>query len=340
MKALVYHGPEDLRYEEVPVPRYSDDEVLVKIMAVGICGSDVHGYLGKTGRRTPPMIMGHEMSGIIVEKGKNVKNFEVGDRVAVFPYVTCNQCSYCQNGLFNCCENKKFFGVFSNSGGMAEYLNVPEALLLKMPDGVSYEIAAMIEPLSVSYSGVKKGDINKEKNVVIIGAGPIGLMCLMISKKLNPKSITVIDLSQNRLELARKLGANNVINPNFEDASEKVKSLFGDEGAHVVIEAVGIEPTIRQAVSIAAAKGKVVLIGMSQKMVNMDVFEIICKEIDVIGSFLYTIEEYKEILNNLAEYEESLKECISLKADLSEGVKIFRELAESSDKIIKAILTS
>lgn len=340
MKALVLKEINQIRYEEYPKPEYSGNEVLVNIKAVGICGSDVAGFLGKTGRRLPPMIMGHEMSGVIVEKGSEVKKFNVGDSVAIFPYSSCGLCKSCKNGLAVCCEAKKFFGTFSIDGGMAEYLKVPEELLIKLPEEVSFEVGAFAEPLSVAYGAVKKVDINADSVVAIIGAGTIGQMVLALVKSKNPKKIIMTDVSDHRLQISKELGADVVVNAKCDDIEKAVKDASGGELPDIVFEAVGIEASVRQAVDISAFGSDIVLIGMEQKVISIDVFKLISKECRLYGSFQYSFEDFKHMVETLGGLKERIGRLINLEADMRDGEEVFNRLAKGDDRVIKAVLVN
>jgi threonine dehydrogenase-like Zn-dependent dehydrogenase len=337
MKALVFHGDHDLRFEEVPIPEIGDQDVLVRVKAVGICGSDVHGFEGKTGRRTPPMIMGHESSGLVEKTGRSVRNVKPGDRVVLFPYTTCGHCSYCEKGVINQCPDKKFLGVFSINGAMAEYVCVRSDLLYPLPGGVDYIHGALIEPLSVSARAVKKAFIQPEHSVTIIGAGTIGLACLILAKKRNPGKVVMVDLIDSRLRMARDLGADLTFKADENPQDFIHQQLAG--GADIVIEAVGIEKTVRQSIQWVSRGGRIVIVGLSQKLMSLDMHEIVNKEVKIEGSFLYDRKEYEEILKDLNTLKPSLDRMVSLTAPLSEGVGLFRRLAEMDASLLKVVLT-
>lgn len=338
MKALVFHGDNDLRFEEVAIPEMADHETLVKVKAVGICGSDVHGYLGKTGRRTPPMIMGHEFSGVVEKTGKAVTNVRAGDRVVVFPYSTCGRCPYCGREAVNQCPDKKFFGVFTVNGAMAQYLSVRSDLLFPLPGSTEFVHGALVEPLSVAARGVAKADIHPEDTVTIIGAGTIGLMSLILARMKRPKSTVMVDIIDGRLHLARELGADLTFNSQQDDPvgfiSQQLKG-----GTDIVIEAVGIEKTVQQSIQWAVRGGRVVIVGLSQRMMSLDMHEIVNKEVKIEGSFLYDRREYREILKQLPALTPSLNRIVSLTAPLSEGVEMFKRLAKMEDNLLKVVLT-
>jgi 2-desacetyl-2-hydroxyethyl bacteriochlorophyllide A dehydrogenase len=338
MKALVFHGDHDLRFEEVPIPGMGEDEVLVKVKAVGICGSDVHGYLGKTGRRTPPMIMGHEFSGVVEKIGADVTNVKPGDQVVVFPYTTCGHCSSCQTGVVNQCPNKKFFGVFTGNGAMAQYVSARSDLLFPLPGGTHFIHGALAEPLSVAARAVSKAEIHPESTVTIVGAGTIGLMCLILARVRKPAYTVVVDIMDSRLSLARELGADFTFNPKSGDPVRFIQEKLGG-GTGVVIEAVGIDKTVQQSIQWVARGGKVVIVGLSQKMMALDMHEIVNKEVRIEGSFLYDRREFQNILKQLPALKPSLDQMVSLTAPLSEGVELFKRLAGMDETLLKVVLT-
>jgi threonine dehydrogenase-like Zn-dependent dehydrogenase len=338
MKALVFHGDRDLRYEEVPDPQISEHEVLVKVKAVGICGSDIHGYEGKTGRRTPPMIMGHEFSGIVEKTGKAVTHVKAGDRVVVFPYMTCGKCLYCRREEVNQCPDKKFFGVFAVNGAMAQYINARSDMLFPLPDPCGYVHGALVEPMSVAARGVAKAGIGPESTVTIVGAGTIGLASLILAKMKKPKYVVMVDIIESRLRLARELGADFTFNPTRDDPIRFISNQLKG-GTSVVIEAVGIEKTVQQSIQWATGAGKVVIVGLSQKMMSLDMHEIVNKEVKMEGSFLYDRREFQEILKQLPALTPSLDKMVSLTAPLAEGGALFKRLAKTEDNLLKVVLT-
>jgi 2-desacetyl-2-hydroxyethyl bacteriochlorophyllide A dehydrogenase len=339
MQALVYHGPEDLRCEQIDAPTPGPGEVLIKIKAVGICGSDVHGYLGITGRRTPPMVMGHEFSGVVQELGAGVTELKIGDRVAPYPVIFCGECEFCREGKTHICLHKKPLGVLEYNGAMTEYVCLPAKLAFKLSDNVSYEVGSMVEPLAVAYHGINTGGDISGKNVLIIGAGTIGLLALAIVKMRNPAKVLVSDLSDDRLKIAREMGADVTINPAKDNFNSIIKNETDGMGVDIAFEAVGASPTVKQAMSSLEFGGKAVWIGNSAKMIEINMQEIVTRELKVFGSFLYTFEEFGEVVTMLASGKLNVAPIISLTAPLGEGVELFRRLAKEPGSLIKVILT-
>ncbi|MDK2799586.1 MAG: (R,R)-butanediol dehydrogenase / meso-butanediol dehydrogenase / diacetyl reductase [Clostridiales bacterium] len=339
MKALVYHGPEYLKWEDIEDVSPGKDEVLIKVKAVGICGSDVHGYLGITGRRIPPMVMGHEFSGIIEEVGEGVTTLKPGDRVAPYPVVFCGECDFCKQGKPHMCRYKKALGVLECNGAMAEYVCIPAKVVFKLADNVSYNVGSMIEPMAVAYRGVNTaGDISG-KNVMIVGAGTIGLLVLAVVKMRNPAKVFVSDLSDNRLSVAKEMGADFVINPSKENINDIIKNETNGAGIDIALEAVGATPTVQQAMASLKIGGTAVWIGNSAKMININMQEIVTRELKVFGSFLYTFQEFGEIVDLLSSGKLNVEPMISLTAPMEQGVELFKRLAKDPGPLIKVILT-
>jgi 2-desacetyl-2-hydroxyethyl bacteriochlorophyllide A dehydrogenase len=339
MRALVFHGIRELRYEEVATPKWAATEVLVRVKAVGICGSDVHGYLGTTGRRIPPMIMGHEFAGVVEAIGADATGVGIGDRVAVFPYVTCGLCSSCREGRVNACPDKRMFGTFSTNGGMAQFVSVPATVLFPLPEDASFVHGALGEPLSVAARTVGKAAVAPGASVTIIGAGPIGLMCLILAKARGAKRIGVIDISEERLALARELGAAWVSNPQTKNSTDVLSIHLDERGADTVIEAVGIEATVSLAIQLVARGGKLVIVGMLEKRMPVDMHEIVSKEIRIEGSFLYGRQEFQGVLGQIESLRPQLDKIVSHTAPLSQGAEFFARLAAGEANACKVVLT-
>jgi L-iditol 2-dehydrogenase len=339
MKALVYHGPEDLRWEDIDDVRPGKNEVLIKIKAVGICGSDVHGFLGITGRRIPPMVMGHEFSGVIQEVGEGVATLRVGDRVAPYPVIFCGECEFCKQGKTHICLNKRSLGVLDCNGAMAEYICVPAKLIFKLADNVSYNAGSMIEPMAVAYRGVNTAGELNGKNVLIVGAGTIGLLVLVIVKMRNPAKVFVSDLSDSRLSVAKAMGADFVINPSKDNISDIIKAETGGLGADFAFEAVGATSTVQQAMASLKIGGTAVWIGNSARMVNINMQEIVTRELKVFGTFIYTFQEFGEVVDLLSSGKLNVEPMISLTAPMEKGVELFKQLAKDPGPLIKVILT-
>ncbi len=338
MKALVYHGPKDLRLEEVEGVFPKEHEVKIKVKAIGICGSDVHGYAGLTGRRLPPMIMGHEFSGEIVEVGQAVTDFKVGDRVAPYPVEICGECEFCRRDMTHICLNKRAYGVLDCNGAMAEYICVPGNIVFKLSDCVDYSTGAMVEPMAVALRGVDNAGDLQGKNVLILGAGTIGLFTLAHVKTRNPAKIFVSDLSDTRLAVAKQMGADVVLRSDKLDVVQAVRDATDGLGVDVSIECVGITPTTKQAVSSLKLGGTTVWVGNSQKLIEADMQEIVTHELTVRGSFLYTLKQFERCVEILGQGQVDISPIISREIKLEEAPEMFRTLYENPGDLIKVVI--
>lgn len=338
MKALRYLKPNQLAIMEIEKPKPQKHEVLLKVQACGICGSDVHGFVGLTGRRIPPMTMGHEFSACVEELGAGARKFKIGDRVIVQPINYCGECINCKNGLTNMCRDKKFFGVLSEDGAMAEYVVVPEKLLYRLHDGCSYEVGALSEPYAVAYGAVKKVDSFKNKNILIIGAGAIGLCILQLVKLKNPGQIIISDLSDTRLAVAREFGADRTINPKKEGYLSVISEITDGTMVDIAIEAVGVQATANQSIKALKTGGTAVWVGMSQKEMEINMQDIVCSARQIIGTFNYTHAEFGEVVDIISSGELNAWKLISKVVSLEDAPQAFADLHEKPDQLIKIMI--
>lgn len=338
MKALKYLGPGQLEIREEEIPKLRQGEVLLRVRACGICGSDVHGYLGLTGRRIPPMTMGHEFTAEVVDTKEHTQGVKKGDRVVVQPINFCGKCENCQKGLTNMCLNKKFFGVLTENGAMAEYIAVPQKLLYPLPSHVTFETGALAEPYAVAYGAVKKAGSLEGHNVLIIGAGTIGLCILQLVKLKNPARIIVSDLSDTRLAAAKDFGADEVLNPGKTDYMEALSEFTGGKMIDTSIEAVGVEAAANQSVKCLKTGGQSVWVGMSQKEMQINMQDIVCFARRVTGSFNYTHEEFGEVVSLLGQGKLQAHKLISRTIPLEEVKSAMDALHTTPDEFIKIMI--
>lgn len=345
MKALRFLKPETLEVQQVAKPEPGQGEVLLRVRGCGICGSDVHGWLGKTGRRLWPMTMGHEFAAEVVELGPGAKQFKPGDGVIVQPINFCGECVNCQKGLTMLCLNKRFFGVLDVDGAMAEYVAAPEKLLYPLParlaameGSAGYHTGAMAEPYAVAYGAVKKAGDLSGKDVLIVGAGMIGLCILQLVKLKKPAQIIVSDLSDVRLERARRLGAAHTVNSRHEDVYESISKYTDGRMIDTSFEAVGVEPTANQSIKALKIAGTAVWVGMSQREMTINMQDIVCSARSVLGSFNYTHAEFGEVVDILGSGQLETGELLSEVVSLEDAPDAFRRLHEFPDDLLKIVI--
>lgn len=338
MKALRYLGSRKLEVQELPVPEPAKGEVLIKVMACGICGSDVHGYLGLTGRRIQPMTMGHEFCGEVAKLGTSTNKFKVGDKVIVQPIHFCSECVNCKRGLTMLCLNKRFFGVLTVDGAMAEYVSVPEKLLYRLPENTAPYIGALVEPYAVAYGSVLKAGGIEGKTILIIGAGTIGACVLQLIKLRKPGKLIVSDLSDSKLNTALELGADAVINPAKQNFLETISNLTDGAMIDTSIECVGVQSSANQSIQCLKVGGTSVWVGMSQKEMTINMQDIVCSARRVLGSFNYTHKEFGQVAEIVTSGKLATDKLISKIVSLEEAVNIFPEIHEHPDDYLKVII--
>ena len=341
MKALLYTKPYTLEFTDFEEPQVGDDEVLVRVKACGICGSDVHGYTGKTGRRIPPLIMGHEAAGIVEGFGKNVKHFERGDRVCFDSTVYCNKCEPCKKGWYNRCEKREVLGVsipeFKRHGAFAEYVAVPAWIVSKIPDNLSFTHAALLEPASIGAHAANRVPISGDDTAVVVGAGTIGLFILQAAKLRGAKKVIACDINDFRLDIARKLGGDELVNPAKADLKETVNRLTDNKGADVSFEAVGYAETFGNAVSVTKIGGYVVAIGNLQKTAEFNLQELVARELTFTGSYASS-GEFRDCIGLVASGKINVEPLISDVLPMEEGPSAFERLLKAEEDLLKIVL--
>ena len=342
MKALLLTAPSQLELTDYPDPVPGSDDVLLRIRACGICGSDIHGWDGSTGRRRPPLIMGHEASGEVVAVGPNVKRWKAGDRVTFDSTISCGQCDYCRNGQVNLCENRRVVGVapveYRQHGAFAELLTVPERILYALPDSLSFKQAAMIEPVSIAIHAVQRTRIAPTDTAVVVGAGMIGLFVIQALRWAGAKQIIAVDLAENRLSLARELGATHTLKSDVCDVPAEVVKLTNGRGADIAFEVVGIGPTLNLAIATLRRGGSAVLVGNLAPKADFPLQAVVTRELTLFGS-CSSAGEYPLCLDLISRGIIRVEPMISAVAPLSDGAEWFQKLsAKDGAKYMKVIL--
>jgi L-iditol 2-dehydrogenase len=341
MKALVLEEYNKLVYKDVPDPVILANEVLVRVKACGICGSDIHGFDGSTGRRIPPMIMGHEASGIIVETGNEVKLWKKGDRVTFDSTVYPLDDWFTLNGMYNLSDNREVLGVspgtYKRDGAFAEYIAIPQHILYKIPENVTFEQAAMVEAVAVALHSIGISEIKTGDKCVVVGVGMIGIFILKLLKISGASSIIAIDYSPKRLELAEISGADFSFLSSEEKLVEKIVALTKNRGADISFEAVGKSESVNIALDVIRKGGKAVLVGNTSAVIDFPLQKVVTRELKVLGSCAIR-GEYEVILNLLESGKIKVDDQISVVAPLSEGAVWFNKLYRKEEALNKIIL--
>jgi len=330
-----------LEIQDSPIPKFGKDEVLIRVKACGICGSDVHGYDGSSGRRIPPLIMGHEAAGLIEKCGSAVKGFNKGDRVTFDSTVYCGQCSYCDNGQVNLCDNRMVLGVscddYRRNGAFAEFVTVPAHILYKLPDTFPFEHAAMIEAVSVAVHAVGRISFNRGDTSLVVGAGMIGLLLIQAIRAAGCREIIAVDIDNDRLKLAQELGATQVVNSNKEDALDFILNETEGQGVDKSFEVVGSTPTIEIAVHSVRKGGSVVMVGNLAPKVELPLQSVVTREISLFGTCA-SAGEYPKCIELMINGAIQVDPLISAKAPIDEGPEWFDRLYKREPSLMKVIL--
>jgi len=341
MKALVLEKYNKLVYKDMPDPRGGPHDVLVRVKAVGICGSDVHGMDGSTGRRIPPLIMGHEAAGVIAEVGSKVEKYHPGQRVTFDSTVYCGTCFFCRRGDINLCDHRRVLGVscddYRQHGAFAEYVAVPEHILYPLPEKISFEQSAMVEPCSVAFHAVAITTRALNDNAVVVGAGIIGLLTIQTLRASGCGKIFAVDIEPSRLDLARRLGADVGLNPAETDVVADIKKMTGNRGAEVAFDAVGINASLQTALNSLRKGGALTLIGNLNPQVDLALQTVVTGEINVQGSCA-SRGDYPACLDMIARDAINVDALISASAPLADGVQWFKRLYEKEKGLIKVVL--
>ena len=341
MKALVLEEYNKLEYKDMPIPEYKSNEVLVRVRACGICGSDVHGMDGSSGRRIPPLIMGHEASGVIEEIGNNVSKFKVGDRVTFDSTEYRLDDWYTLQGKYNLSDNRKVLGVspkeYRRHGAFAEYVVIPEHILYKLPDQVSFEQAAMVEPVAVSTHAINLTPIKMRDSVLVVGTGMIGLFLVQVLKISNAGRIIAVDLDDQKLLMASRFGSDLTINAKDPKLHEKILNETGGRGVDVAFEAVGIDATINTTIENVRKGGIVTIVGNLSASVNFPLQSVVTREIRVQGSCAI-VGDYPQVLDMMEKGLVDVDSLLSVVAPLKEGAEWFKKLYDKEPGLNKVVL--
>jgi L-iditol 2-dehydrogenase len=342
MKALVLEEYMRFVYKDVPDPQPGAGEVLVQVKACGICGSDIHGMDGSTGRRIPPSIMGHEASGVITQIGTGVADWQIGDRVTFDSTISCGQCYYCRRGLINLCDNRRVMGVscadYSQDGAFAEYVILPQHILYRLPETLSFEKAAMIEPISIAFHAVNRVPLSINDSVIVVGVGMIGVLLVQALRLAGCGQIMAVDIDQDRLDLACKLGADVGLRSDQLDIPKEVARLTNQRGADAGFEAVGIRQTVNTAIACLRKGGNLGLVGNISREVDFPLQFAVTRELSIYSSCA-SAGEYPACLDMLARQAVDVVPLISAVAPLSQGNAWFQRLYAHEPNLLKVILT-
>lgn len=337
MLQQVMTAPGEIAFREVPVPQPQAGQVLVKIMKIGVCGSDIHVYHGEHPFTKYPVTQGHEVSGKIAALGEGVTGFAVGQKVTIEPQVVCGKCWPCTHGKYNLCEELKVMG-FQTTGAASEYFAVDAAKVTKLPQAMSYSEGAMIEPLAVTVHAVRRaGDVRGQK-VAVLGAGPIGILLAQSAKALGAAAVLITDISTPRLALAKACGADFAVNTQERDFGAALAEAFGPDKADVIYDCAGNDTTMGQAIRCARKGSTIILVAVYAGLAHVDLAVLNDHELDLNTSMMYRHEDYAEAIRLVEEGRVRLKPLMSRRFPFREYLAAYRSIDADRENTMKVLI--
>jgi L-iditol 2-dehydrogenase len=341
MRALLMKKYMEMELADMPRPETGADDVLVQVKACGICGSDVHGLDGSTGRRLPPIVMGHEAAGVIAEAGANVKDLREGDRVTFDSTISCGACFFCRRGEINMCDNRQVLGVscadYRRHGAFAEYVAVPQHIVYKLPDSLSFEKAAMIEAVSVAVHAANLTPVKLGDTAVVVGSGMIGLLAIQALRLAGCACVIAVDVDDAKLKVASQLGADHCANPSNVDVPAFTRERTNGRGADIALEVVGATQPLQTALASLRKAGSMTLVGNVSPEVALPLQSVVTRQIRLMGSCASS-GEYPACISLLARGAIRVEPMISSVAPLEEGPLWFQRLYHKEPNLMKVIL--
>ncbi|WP_040984451.1 zinc-dependent alcohol dehydrogenase [Oceanobacillus jeddahense] len=337
MKVLSWNGPKKMEIEEKQIPELKQNEVLIKVEAVGLCGSEIEGFLGHNSLRVPPLVMGHEFSGHIADIGKSVTGVTKGTKVVVNPLLICGTCKQCRRGNETQCENRQIIGIH-RSGAFAEYVAVPASAIVEVPEKLDSFAASLAEPLACTFRAVRRAmAAHTVPNILVYGAGAIGLLSSFVAKELGANKIIVADINEDRLQTLQEVGIENTLNNSKDDFEAKLEEIVGYKGIDVVIDAVGFQATRTQSAKVVNPGGMIMNVGLGIDETVVPINHYIRSEITILGSFCYSRQDFQDAVQLLVEEKVTPKGWTEVRT-LEDGQQSFMDLVNGEVKNSKIFL--
>lgn len=330
-------APGKIEFRDVPVPKVKEGQVLVKIKRIGICGSDIHVYHGKHPYTSYPVVQGHEVSGEIVKLIDGGSNFKEGDKVTIQPQIVCGRCYSCKHGQNHICDNLKVMG-FQATGMASEYFAVDLKKVLKLPENISYDHGALVEPLAVAVHALKRGGDIKRRKILVLGAGPIGNLVAQAANGMGAQSVMITEISDYRLNIARECGINYCLNSKTQDIGEELINTFGKDKADLILECVGINTTTEQAIANARKGTDIIVVGVFAEKATVDLGLVQDRELRLIGTLMYQEEDYRKAIELIEESKVKLDPIITEHFPFEDYLEAYKYIEEKKDKIMKVMI--
>lgn len=337
MRQIIMTSPGKIEFREVQMPEPGADQVLLRMKRIGVCGSDIHVYHGKHPYTSYPVVQGHEASGEIVKLGPGVEGLSLGQKATFMPQVTCGTCYPCTHGQYHICDNLKVMG-FQTTGAASDYFAIPARNVIALPEGVDYDMGAMVEPIAVAVHAVRRLGPVEGRKILVLGAGPIGNLVAQTAKGFGASRVMITDVSDFRLSIASRCGIDRCVNSLKEDLSEAILEFFGSEKADGILECVGMEPTMDQAIRNARKGTDIVVVGVFGEKGKVDLGLVQDRELRLIGTLMYQETDYIGALKLLAEKKIHLDSLISRHFPASEYLEAYEFIERERDKSMKIMI--
>lgn len=338
MRQAVMTKPAEIELRDVPVPAPKDNEILIQVKRIGVCDSDIHVYHGRHPYTSYPVVQGHEVSGVVTKVGRHVKGFRTGEKVTFLPQVTCGACYPCTHGMVNICTSLKVMG-FQTSGAAQDFFAVPESLAVHLDDSVSFELGAMVEPLAVAVHALSRAGEIAGKRLVVLGAGTIGNLVGQTAKGLGAAEVMIADLSDYRLELAKKCSIDCAINTKKESLADAINAHYGEAKADAILECIGAEETMSLAVENARKGSAIVVVGVFGKKPQVDLGLVQDRELSLHGTLMYQRRDYETAIRLLREKKVDCERLITNRFRLEEYLKAYSYIDNAKDRAMKVMIT-
>ena len=336
MLQAVMTAPGKIEFQEVAKPVCKADQVLIRVKNIGVCGSDIHVYHGLHPYTSYPVVQGHEVSGIISEVGELVQGFSEGDQVVFMPQVTCGTCYPCRHGMYHICDSLKVMG-FQTGGAAQEIIAIDAEKVLKVPDHVPPDQAALVEPIAVAVHALSRGGVITDKNVLVLGAGTIGNLAGQVAKALGARAVMITDISEYKREQARQSGLDFIVDP-AEDLKKTILDHFGPDCADLILECVGVQDTITQAVSNARKGSTIVVVGVFGEKPRVDLGLVQDRELSLVGTLMYQRRDYEKAIELVSKGQLALEKMISRHYAFLQYMDAYRDIDLAQGNIMKVMI--
>ncbi len=337
MKQAVMTAPGEIQFRDVTKPAPNDNEVLMDVKRIGVCGSDIHVFHGLHPYTSYPVVQGHEVGGLVADVGKNVTGLKPGDKITFMPQVTCGTCYPCTHGMYHICESLKVMG-FQTGGAAQEYFALPADNVLKLPDSLSLDEAALIEPISVAVHAIRRGGGADGKKVLVLGAGTIGNLTAQVAKASGARAVMITDISPYKVDKARRCGLDFVVNTSRERLGDAILRDFGPEKAGLILECVGVEPTITDALLNARKGTTIVVVGVFGKKPQVDLGLVQDRELSLVGTLMYQKADYERAIELAARGKMKLDEMVTARFPFDQYLDAYHAIEESKGNYLKVMI--